>query len=104
MQFIVPRPHHVYDSLIQKQCAMEPRKFLCLLSVLLARGLFKISFYDGMFCVGIAATGMNRFKGHGSLNNFASVTQGFLLQHPFQTSLSNLVLGTVVHKPSNPSR
>ena len=71
---------------------------------LLARGLFKISFYDGMFCVGIAATGMNRFKGHGSLNNFASVTQGFLLQHPFQTSLSNLVLGTVVHKPSNPSR
>ena len=62
------------------------------------------NFYDGMSCVGIAATGMNRFKGHGSLNNFASVTQGFLLQHPFQTSLSNLVLGTVVHKPSNPSR
>ena len=35
-------------------------------------------FYDGMFCVGIAAATMNCFK--DSLYNFASVTQWLLLQ------------------------
>ena len=53
-------------------------------------------FYDEMFCVGIAAAGMNRFT--GSVNNFASVTPGFHRQHTFQTSQSNLIRGTVVHK------
>ena len=48
-------------------------------------GLFKIILYDGMFCVGIAAAEMNRFK--GGLYNFASATQGFLRQHSFQLSI-----------------
>ena len=66
-----------------------------------ASGFFKIFFNDGMSCVGIAAAWMNRFK--GSLYNFASVTQRFLRQHTFQTSQSNSIRKTVVHKTFNSS-
>ena len=59
----------------------------------------KYIFYDGMSCVGIAAGWMNCFK--GSLYNFANVLQGFLRQHTFQTSKSNLVRRTVLHKVLN---
>ena len=64
-------------------------------------GLFQIFFYDGMFCVGIAATLMNSFK--GNLYNFASVAQRFLRQHTLQTSQLNSVRRTVVHKSFNSS-
>ena len=66
------------------------------LSKNIQRGLFKIFFYDGMFCVGIAAAGMNCFK--GSMYNFASVTQWFHLQDTFQRSQSNSDRRTLVHK------
>ena len=49
------------------------QSFDCTASENVQRGLFKIFSYDGMFCVGIAAAGMNGFK--GSLYDFASVTQ-----------------------------
>ena len=78
--------------------------FDCPASENIQRGLLKIFFYDGMFSVGIAAAGINHFK--GSLYNFASITQWFLRQHTFQleTSQSNLVRRTIVHKTFYSSR
>ena len=44
-------------------------------------GLFKILFYDGMFGIVIATTGMNLFK--GSLYDFDCITHYFLWQYAF---------------------
>ena len=87
----IPNPSDAFDTLI---CAPEPRKsFRSLLTVL----LFKVFFYHGMFRVG-----MHRFNGslHNSAANFRQCHSWFFRQHTFQTSQSNSVRRTVVHKAS----
>ena len=100
-QFIVPCPRHVLDALIWKTIVLEQRKsFRSLFFILQASGsrlvYSRYFFYDGMFCVGIAAARMHRFN--GSLYNFASATHGFLRHYTFQASQWNLVRRTIVHK------
>ena len=57
------------------------QSFLYVASEWIQSGLFNILFYDGMFSIVIATTGMNFFK--GSLYDFNCVTHDFLWQHAF---------------------